>query len=351
MEGIWTALLGLAIAAGSVGLLRVTRNPVRSLPHRWQVALAIPIWVVETLLLVIAFVFIAGIRLAATAVADPTPLERIGSQLVLVLPLVAALATLAWSWGVPSFPDVGLLGRGPGRRYIARDVGFGLLLGPLAVGIFLVAGLIGGWNRVTGVAPPGMLLANLALGALLFLCVAVFEELSGRGCLFALVARIAGIPAAVVISAAIFALLHGANPGAGGAALAGIALAGLVFVFAFLRTGMLWLPMAFHLSWDWAETSLYGFPDSGTPPASALQLAIDPHAPEWATGGVFGPEASAFVALALAFVVAAVWFYTRDRAGRALLFPAGAPERRTVPDAAPGEGAIPDAPAAGDPAG
>ena len=95
-----------------------------------------------------------------------------------------------------------------------------------------------------------------------------------------------------------------------------------------LRTGALWLPIAFHLSWDWAETSLYGFPDSGQPPASALQLQIDPTAPDWATGGTFGPEASVFVIVALALAAGAIWLYTRGAGGPGVLFPAA---RRNAP--------------------
>jgi membrane protease YdiL (CAAX protease family) len=211
-----------------------------------------------------------------------------------------------------------------------RDVGFGLLLGPVAVGVFLVAGLIGGWDRIVGVAAPLVLVGNLALGVVLFALVGVAEELSSRGCLFALVARWLGLPAAWVISVAIFGLLHGGNPGATPVALVGVALAGVVFAFTLLRTGTLWLPIAFHLSWDWAETSLYGFPDSGQPPASALQLQIDPTAPEWATGGTFGPEASVFVIVALALAAGAIWLYTRGRDGRAALFPEGTPEHAAV---------------------
>ena len=47
---------------------------------------------------------------------------------------------------------------------------------------------------------------NLALGAVPFLCVGLFEELVGRGCLFALVSLWLGLPAAWVISVVVFAV-------------------------------------------------------------------------------------------------------------------------------------------------
>lgn len=324
---ILAALAGVVIGIGSVALLWATGRPVRRLPHRGQLALAFGAWILESLLLLIAFSLIA----APVALSIPTTgdlLAMLPLQAIETLSVLLALVALTLTWRVPGFPAVGLITAGPGARYVLRDAAFGLALGPLAVGIFLVAGLIGGWDRITGVAPLAELLGSLALGAVFFLLVALFEELSTRGCLFALLARVLGIPGAAAISAVIFALLHGLNPGATPIALLGVGLAGVVFLFALYRTGALWLPIAFHQSWDWAETSLYGYPDSGIPPSSALHLAIDPNAPAWATGGEFGPEASAFVLVALALAAGAIWLYTRGRPGRTILFPAGAPEHQ-----------------------
>jgi membrane protease YdiL (CAAX protease family) len=329
MQVIFALFVGIVIIGGSVGLLRLAGPWVRRLPRRRQLGLAVAGWLGETVLLVLIGGFVAGSLVPLESVAEGLP-SLLLSETILAGSVAGALAVLRWAWGVPTLADVGLTWEGRHAGQVARDVGFGLLLGPVAVGVFLVAGLIGGWDRITGVAPLPVLVGNLVLGAGLFLLVGVAEELSSRGCLFALVARWIGLPAAWVISVAVFGLLHGGNPGATVFALAGVALAGVVFAFALLRTGALWLPIAFHLSWDWAETSLYGFPDSGQPPASALQLQIDPAAPEWATGGAFGPEASVFVIVALALAAAAIWLYTRGRDGRAALFPAGAPERAEV---------------------
>lgn len=331
MQIIIAVFAGIVLIGGSVGLLRLLGPWVRRLPRRRQLGLAVTAWLGETVLLVLVGGFVVGSLVPLESVAEGLP-SLLLSEIVLAGSVAGALAALRWAWGVPTLADVGLTWERGRAGQVARDVGFGLALGPVAVGVFLVAGLIGGWDRITGIAPPPVLVGNLALGAGLFALVGVAEELSSRGCLFALVARWLGLPAAWVISVAVFGLLHGFNPGATPFALAGVALAGVVFAFALLRSGALWLPIAFHLSWDWAETSLYGFPDSGQPPASALQLQIDPAAPEWATGGAFGPEASVFVVVALALAAAAIWLYTRGRDGQAILFPHGAPERAERPN-------------------
>ena len=330
MEWVMIPLVGLVALAAGVAPLWLLRDRVRGLSRRAQLGVGLVAWLVETGWLVGGLLFAVN-----TVWLPPPPTPGAGTsisllivqEIVLVVAMLGALALPARVWGAPSWADVGL-GRAT-RRYALRDTLFGLALGPVAVGVFLVAGLIGGWNRVTGLAPLPDLLGTLVLGALFFLVVGIFEEVSGRGCLFALLARLLGLPAAWAISVVVFGLLHGSNPGATPVALAGVALAGVVFALALVRTGALWLPIAFHLSWNWAEGPLYGYPVSGTSISAALRLEMDPAAPEWATGGVFGPEASVFVLVALGLAGAAIWLYTRNRPGPALLFPAGAPERET----------------------
>jgi hypothetical protein len=330
-------LLGGLVAIGlSVGLIWAARGWVRGLARRRQLGVAVAAWAGEALLLLMALLLMSS-PLVPEAVRAEGLLNLAWLEACAAAGLVGALALLAWVWGVPSLADVGLAWDGRQAGQVARDVAFGLALGPVAVGVFLVAGLIGGWDRITGVAAPPVLVGNLALGVVLFALVGVTEELASRGCLFALVGRWLGLPAAWVVSVGAFGLLHGLNPGATPTAILGVALAGIVLAFALLRSGALWLPIAFHLSWDWAETSLYGFPDSGQPPQSALQLQIDPAAPDWATGGVFGPEASLFIVVAMGLAAGAIWLYTRGRAGQAALFPQGAPER-AAPSSAEGGG-------------
>ena len=330
MEWVVLSLLGLAVITVGMAPIWLLRGPVRGLGRRAQLGVGLAAWLVETLVLYLGLLLTSAPLWMPGVVVPGTmsiPPEAFSSQSFLIIQellmtggLVGALALLAQVWGVPSWSDVGL--GSATRRYAARDTLFGLALGPVAVGVFLVAGLLGGWNRVTGLAPLPDLVGSLAVGAFFFVLVGIFEEVSGRGCLFALVGRVLGLPAAWGISVVVFGLLHGSNPGATPVALAGVALAGVVFALALVRTGALWLPIAFHLSWNWAEGPLYGYPVSGTSIGAALRLEIDPAAPDWATGGVFGPEASVFVLLALALAAAAIWLYTRARPGPALLFPA-----------------------------
>ncbi len=86
------------------------------------------------------------------------------------------------------------------------------------------------------------------------------------------------------------------------------ALAGVWLAVAYLRTRSLWLPLALHWSWNWAQASLLGLPVSGIEriaPAPLLQ-AINA-GPDWLTGGAYGIEGGAACTIALLISTVVIW--------------------------------------------
>src|SRR5208283_2480032 len=88
-------------------------------------------------------------------------------------------------------------------------------------------------------------------------------------------------------------------------------LAGLVFCFSLWRTGSLWWAIGFHASWDWAQSFLYGVPDSGMMVPHHF-LATHPVGKPILSGGATGPEGSIFIVAILA-LVALIIFLTLPR--------------------------------------
>lgn len=93
-------------------------------------------------------------------------------------------------------------------------------------------------------------------------------------------------------------------------ALCLLALLGVLWSLAALLTRSLWLPVAWHTSWNFAQ-SLYGFPISGHPAHGILSL--DTLGPAWVMGGAFGPEGGVVGWLALGLGAAALAAYARLR--------------------------------------
>ena len=76
-------------------------------------------------------------------------------------------------------------------------------------------------------------------------------------------------------------------------AAAGIFCIALLFVYGFVRTGQLWLPIGLHIGWNFFQSSVFGFPVSGLDRPGLLDITVS--GPELWTGGAFGPEAGLIV--------------------------------------------------------
>ena len=136
----------------------------------------------------------------------------------------------------------------------------------------------------------------------LFLCIAVFQEVAMRGCVFQTLERRYGSGIALIASSLFFGLIHLGSPverlSTWQWLVGPFFLAfetGLLFTAAYLLTRRLWLPIGLHWGWNFFETSIYGTANSGAWENDPNTLfAGHARGPFLLTGGAFGPEASIF---------------------------------------------------------
>lgn len=150
---------------------------------------------------------------------------------------------------------------------------------------------------------------TLAVSTLLFIFAAAAEEMLFRGYPLQTLTRAHLAWLGVFLTSVPFAAVHLNNPHAvPGFTFVNTALAGVWLAVAYLRTRSLWLPLALHWSWNWAQASLLGLPVSGIEriaPAPLLQ-AINA-GPDWLTGGAYGIEGGAACTFALLISTLVIW--------------------------------------------
>jgi len=123
--------------------------------------------------------------------------------------------------------------------------------------------------------------------------VAWWEELVFRGYIFQNMVSGMGLIWSVVISSLVFGILHSLNPDATILSSLLIALITPQLIYAYLKTGQLWLPMGLHLGWNFFQASVFGFAASGQ--VSPSLISQTPVGPEWLSGGGFGAEGSVLI--------------------------------------------------------
>jgi len=173
----------------------------------------------------------------------------------------------------------------------------GFALGALAIGVPTAILLAIGWLRLEPTASGSSWEAAWRL-TLLLAPAALWEELAFRGYVFAALREAAGSGAALAATSVVFGLIHLANPGADARSTALVVLAGFFLGAVLLVTRSLYAAWMAHLAWNWTMAVLFHTPVSGLPFATPDYRTVDA-GPDWATGGVWGPEGGAGAALGM----------------------------------------------------
>lgn len=152
---------------------------------------------------------------------------------------------------------------------------------------------------------------GILISLITFILVGWSEELVFRGYLVKNLSIRSKPIVGMVLSSLLFALFHLANPHANWFAFLGIFLAGLLLSFAYFRTGQLWLPIGFHIGWNFSEGVLFGFPVSGLDGFKLIQTTSTSH--PLLTGGEFGPEGGLIIIFAFLIGFLLLLYYSKNR--------------------------------------
>ena len=241
------------------------------------------------------------------------PIASIWNQIVNFL-IITGSVYVARRWlDKRSFESLGL----KIDRYTLLDIlaGIGITFVQMGFIYLLMLGL--GWLTFEGFAwefdPVNVVVMNVLTAFIVFILVGWNEELLSRGYHLQTIASGLNLFWGVIISSAVFGLLHLGNPNATWVSAAGIFFAGVYLAYGYIRTKQLWLSIGLHIGWNFFEGVGFGFPVSGLDIYALTRIKV--HGPELWTGGAFGPEAGLIVLPSLLVGGLLIYLYTLRRAG------------------------------------
>ena len=209
------------------------------------------------------------------------------------------------------------------------DLRFGLFLGALLMTIVFCVEWAAGWVTVKGTFitfdPGGSFVPDILSPLGQFVAIGIVEEMFARGYFLRNVAESINVRrigprmalvSAWVLSSLVFGLLHAGNPNATLTSTVGLAIAGAYLGLGYVLTGSLAIPIGLHISWNFFEGNVYGFPVSGASFGRATVIAISQVGPELWTGGAFGPESGLLGLAAILIGTGLLLLWVRARHGR-----------------------------------
>ncbi len=208
-----------------------------------------------------------------------------------------ALAMRIWERG--NLMGIGFMWNAAGVRNLLLGLAGGMasallvVVGPVLEGAATLEKTPSGGSWQSGV----FLLTLLVFGA-------IGEEMLFHGYAFQILMGALGPFATILPVSVVFGLMHSWNLNVTTLALINTGAWGLVFGFAFWRSGDLWLPIGLHLGWNWI-LPLFGANLSG------FTMSVTGYVMRWrpgydkVSGGAYGPEASPLTSAVL--VVLFLW--------------------------------------------
>lgn len=225
------------------------------------------------------------------------------------------LVFLGWIRFVERRPltTIGLVGRHRLRTFLAGHA-IGLATISAVVAAIGVSGgfVAGGYGKALG---SWTALASLAAFLVCFAFQSSVEEIVFRGWLLSGVARKLGVPIAVLLTSAVFTLLHFGPRQHWATTTSSFLFSAFTCAWA-LRAGSIWGVMGWHSGWNWLLAVGFELPvtglDAGVP---ALLVKLRPAGSVLLNGGAQGPEGSLWCNAF--FIAATVFLLWRSRAGKA----------------------------------
>jgi len=280
----------------------------------WKIAAALGsffviLMVVETIVAMVLMFTVMGSADSIWSLYDNLLEEMMAwSWLLSILQTVVMTAVAVFTWKIIFKRKLSGMGLPCIGKHV-KELGWGLLLGAVSMTLVFVLLLATGLIKVASWVPK--VSADTFLYLLIFILVGIAEETFSRGYCMSVMRQTRSYTLIFIVPAVIFSLLHISNPGFSFGAFANIAIVGLLFAYMYIKSGNIWMPIGFHITWNYFQGCVFGLSTSG--------LGIDGLIKSEYTrygllgGGAFGPEEGVLttVVLLLGFLFVK-WYYRKS---------------------------------------
>lgn len=288
----------------------------------WKIAAVLAIFYASILLvsmlvgIVVSFILMAtGDLQAGTTALNATysdrglkVMENVNKGMMVVQEILTILIPIL-AWRITTKRKLSDMGFTPIKSNF-KELIAGLVFGILSMTLVFAAIMLSGQAEVATWKPHFSVMQLLFL--VFFILVGFAEELLSRGYIMSVLRQTKSIAAIMILPSVIFALLHSANSGIGLVPYINLTLVGVLFSYMFLKSGNIWMPIGYHITWNYFQGNVFGFKVSGNQLEGMLTTT---YAEDniW-NGGAFGPEGGLFVTaiILIGFIVVKLYYKNKN---------------------------------------
>lgn len=222
---------------------------------------------------------------------------------------VAALISLLLLWKFLNKKKILDLGFG----LFLINIIFGLLLGAISIAIiFFILLFTDNIELINTLSNPNFSTYSITY-LIFFILVGLFEELVFRGYIMSTLADRGRRKVTIyMVSALIFGIAHLANQNVTLLGIFNIFLVGILFAYMYDKTQSLWTPIGYHITWNYFQGNVFGFPVSGTTPYGVYTIDVS-SGNDLLTGGSFGLEGGLLATLMIIFGFICTYLFSGKR--------------------------------------
>lgn len=251
------------------------------------------LYMIATIFIMMVFQFIAG-SITAFLPGNKSHESSFANIAIMYMLTTIGIVTITWLFrkfiDKESFKSLGFAWKG-----FKNEAWIGFFTGPALLGIGTIILAATGYLVFVNFSFDAIaILMELAI----LIVVAFSEELLFRGYLLNNLMQSTNKWIALTISAVLFALFHGVNPGVTVLSIVNIFVAGFLLGINYIYTKNLWFGIFFHFSWNFFQGPVFGYQVSGLELKSILEQTMN--GPALITGEPFGFEGSVVCPLLIA---------------------------------------------------
>lgn len=191
-----------------------------------------------------------------------------------------------------------------------KELGIGLILGAITMSIVAISIIaIGNVKLANPISKPRISI-SLLYGLIGFIFVGFGEEILSRGYIMSVLKQTRNKWIILIGPALIFAALHLGNDGIDVLSFINLFLVGVLFAYMFMKSKNIWMPIGYHITWNYFQGYIWGFGVSGISVNGLYK--IENVTNNIINGGAFGPEGGIIVTIVTCLMFIFVYWFYRD---------------------------------------